>query len=128
MKRILFIDRDGTIIKEAPPTYQIDSWDKLEFYPGAFDSGNPRKGGAFKLIEEKKHDGTPEDALRHDVTDEVSAFKLAQEAWPGSFGVFFETKRPTKNQLEAGLVAKAREKSKGASDLELLQASFARLR
>jgi imidazoleglycerol-phosphate dehydratase/histidinol-phosphatase len=36
MKRILFIDRDGTLIKEAPPTYQVDSWDKLEFYPGAF--------------------------------------------------------------------------------------------
>ncbi len=36
MKRILFIDRDGTIIKEAPPTYQIDSWSKLEFYPEAF--------------------------------------------------------------------------------------------
>ena len=36
MKRILFIDRDGTIIKEAPPTYQIDSWEKLEFYPEVF--------------------------------------------------------------------------------------------
>jgi len=36
MKRILFIDRDGTINTEAPPTYQIDSWDKLEFYPGVF--------------------------------------------------------------------------------------------
>lgn len=36
MKRILFIDRDGTLIKEAPPTYQIDSWEKLEFYPEAF--------------------------------------------------------------------------------------------
>ncbi|MBG9377318.1 bifunctional histidinol-phosphatase/imidazoleglycerol-phosphate dehydratase HisB [Panacibacter sp. DH6] len=35
-KRVLFIDRDGTLIKEAPPTYQIDSWDKLEFYPDAF--------------------------------------------------------------------------------------------
>jgi imidazoleglycerol-phosphate dehydratase/histidinol-phosphatase len=32
----LFIDRDGTIIKEAPPTYQIDSFEKLEFYPGMF--------------------------------------------------------------------------------------------
>jgi len=100
----------------------------VEFYPGAFDSGNPRKGGAFKLIEEKKHDGTPEDAARHDVTDEVAAFKLAQEAWPGAFGVFYEATRPTKNQLEAGLVAKAREKTKGATDLALLQASFARLR
>ena len=36
MKRVLFIDRDGTIIKEAPPTYQIDSFDKLEFYPHVF--------------------------------------------------------------------------------------------
>src|SRR5262245_47167595 len=36
MKKVLFIDRDGTLIKEAPPTYQIDSFDKLEFYPGMF--------------------------------------------------------------------------------------------
>jgi imidazoleglycerol-phosphate dehydratase / histidinol-phosphatase len=36
MKRILFIDRDGTLIKEAPPTYQLDSFEKLEFYPGMF--------------------------------------------------------------------------------------------
>lgn len=35
-KKILFIDRDGTIINEAPPTYQIDSFDKLTFYPGVF--------------------------------------------------------------------------------------------
>jgi imidazoleglycerol-phosphate dehydratase/histidinol-phosphatase len=36
MKKVLFIDRDGTLIKEQPPTYQIDSWEKLEFYPYAF--------------------------------------------------------------------------------------------
>lgn len=36
MKKILFIDRDGTIINEAPPTYQIDSFDKLSFYPDMF--------------------------------------------------------------------------------------------
>lgn len=36
MKKVLFIDRDGTLIKEAPPTYQIDAWEKLEFYPYAF--------------------------------------------------------------------------------------------
>ena len=34
--RVLFIDRDGTLIKEAPPTYQIDSFEKLEFYPDMF--------------------------------------------------------------------------------------------
>lgn len=36
MKKILFIDRDGTLIKEAPPTYQLDSFVKLEFYPDMF--------------------------------------------------------------------------------------------
>lgn len=37
MRKILFIDRDGTLIKEAPPTYQIDSFEKLEFYPDMFN-------------------------------------------------------------------------------------------
>jgi len=37
MKRILFIDRDGTLINEAPPTYQVDTFDKLTFYPHMFE-------------------------------------------------------------------------------------------
>ncbi|MBN8783822.1 MAG: bifunctional imidazole glycerol-phosphate dehydratase/histidinol phosphatase [Sphingobacteriales bacterium SCN 48-20] len=36
MKKILFIDRDGTLLKEAPPDYQVDSWEKLAFYPDMF--------------------------------------------------------------------------------------------
>ena len=34
-KKALFIDRDGTIIKEPPVTQQVDSLDQLEFVPGA---------------------------------------------------------------------------------------------
>lgn len=101
----------------------------VEFYEGAFDSSIPRKGGTWTLIDEKKNDGTPEDAQRHDVTDEVAAFKLAGQAWPGSFGVFYENNvRKTKNVLEAELVAKTRERTKNASDLQLLQATFAKMR
>jgi len=35
-KKVLFIDRDGTIIEEYPPTYQIDAFEKVSFYPNVF--------------------------------------------------------------------------------------------
>ncbi len=35
MKPILFLDRDGTIIMEPPEDFQVDSFEKLSFLPGA---------------------------------------------------------------------------------------------
>lgn len=100
----------------------------IEFFPGAFDAGNPRKGGEFKVIDEKKWDDTPEDEPRHDVTDEIAAYRLANLPFPGLFGVFYEIDRPTKNALEQKWIESTRTKLNHASDLEVLQKTFDRLK
>jgi 2-oxoglutarate ferredoxin oxidoreductase subunit beta len=104
----LAIDHDGFSVIEVLS-------ECTEFYPGAFDAANPRKGGVFNLV--------PKD---HDVTDELAAFKLAMEPFPGYFGVFYKVQRPTKNALEAGLIEKARAKTGGATPAQLLQNTFER--
>lgn len=36
MRKVLFLDRDGTLINEPQPSQQVDSLEKLEFIPGVF--------------------------------------------------------------------------------------------
>jgi 2-oxoglutarate ferredoxin oxidoreductase subunit beta len=86
-----------------------------EFYPGAFDAANPRKGGNFKLV-----------PAEHDVTDELAAYKLAMEPFPGYFGVFYKNDRPSKNVLEAQLIESALKRAGNATAAELLQKTLER--
>ncbi len=89
----------------------------IEFYPGAFDGANPRKGGTF-----------PEVSAGHDVTDEYAAYKLADAEGPGVFGTFYQVQRPTKNANEAKLITEHREKVAGLADWQILQKSFDRMK
>ena len=57
MKKLLFIDRDGTLIIE-PPGEQIDSLERLEFVPGVFTGlGEIARSGEFDLVMVTNQDG-----------------------------------------------------------------------
>lgn len=63
-KKVLFIDRDGTIIQEAPPTYQINSFDKLYFYPAVFRYlGHIARELDYELVMITNQDGLGTDAF-----------------------------------------------------------------
>ncbi|MCO5237411.1 MAG: bifunctional histidinol-phosphatase/imidazoleglycerol-phosphate dehydratase HisB [Chitinophagaceae bacterium] len=66
-KRILFIDRDGTLIYEAPPTYQLDSYDKLTFYPHMFENlTRIAKELDYELVMVSNQDGLGTDTFPED--------------------------------------------------------------
>lgn len=63
-KKILFIDQDGTLIKEPPTDYQIDAWEKLEFVPGVFKwLGKIAEELDFELVVVSNQDGLGSDVF-----------------------------------------------------------------
>lgn len=90
----------------------------VEFYKGAFDAAMPRKGGVYDIIDETEHD----------VGNMADALALAEEPWPGRFGVYYETSAPTKNFLEGELIKNTRAKIGNKTDKELLKATFDAMR
>ena len=67
MPKVLFIDRDGTIIVEPPVDFQVDSLEKLEFLPKALS--NLRKiseEGEFELAMVTNQDGLGTDSFPED--------------------------------------------------------------
>ena len=63
MKRILFIDRDGVLLQEPPSDYQVDSFEKLQFYPKVFTGlGRIARELDFELVMVTNQDGLGTDS------------------------------------------------------------------
>jgi imidazoleglycerol-phosphate dehydratase/histidinol-phosphatase len=66
MKKVLFIDRDGTIVLE-PEGFQLDSLDKLEFYPKSFQYlAKIAKEMDYELVMVTNQDGLGTDCFPED--------------------------------------------------------------
>ena len=69
MKKVLFIDRDGTLVIEPPVDYQLDAYEKLEFYPKVFRNlgfGRSKLDFEFAMVTNQDGLGTasfPEDTF-----------------------------------------------------------------
>ena len=88
------------------------------FYAGAFDDSTPRKGGVYEIIDE----------TQHDVTDDIAAFKIADNLSPGKFGVYYQVNRPTKNAMEQKWIDDTQAKLAGASQKDTLKKRFEAMR
>ena len=81
MKRAIFLDRDGTLIKEPPDDYQVDSLEKLEFLPGVFRNLHKlRNFTDYELVIVSNQDGMgtssfPEEDFRLPHEKFITAFR-----------------------------------------------------
>lgn len=87
MKKILFIDRDGTMVLE-PIDYQLDSFEKLEFYPKVFQYlGKIASEMEFELVMVTNQDGLGTDS--HPEINFWPVHNLIMKAF-GNEGVVFK--------------------------------------
>ncbi|WP_396169813.1 bifunctional histidinol-phosphatase/imidazoleglycerol-phosphate dehydratase HisB [Flavobacterium sp.] len=88
MKKILFIDRDGTMVLE-PNDYQLDSFEKLEFYPKAFQYlGKIASELDFELVMVTNQDGLGTDS--HPEANFWPVHNLVMKAFENEGVVFSE--------------------------------------
>ena len=64
MKRVIFLDRDGTLIEEPVEDLQVDSLEKLEFLPGVFRNlYKLRHSTDYELVIVSNQDGLGTDSF-----------------------------------------------------------------
>jgi len=81
MKKVIFLDRDGTLIREPAGDFQVDSLEKLEFIPGVFRNlYKLRHFTDFELVVVSNQDGMgtsafPEEKFRLPHDKFITAFR-----------------------------------------------------
>jgi len=88
----------------------------IQFYKGAFNGASDSKGGEFVEV----GDG-------HNVESESEAFVLAERPFPGVFGVFYDVRRDTLNEMEEANTREVPAPDKALTTVEKLRESFNRL-
>jgi imidazoleglycerol-phosphate dehydratase / histidinol-phosphatase len=77
MKKVLFLDRDGTLIVEPQDIFQVDSLEKLEFIPGVFRNlYRIRKQMDYELFIVSNQDGLGTESYPESAFEEVQSRML----------------------------------------------------
>ena len=75
-KKVLFIDRDGTILVEPMPSEQVDSFDKMEFVEGAISALKSIASLDYELVLATNQDGLGTESFPYE--DFIGPHRLMQ--------------------------------------------------
>ncbi len=87
MKKILFVDRDGTLIQEPPVTFQVNSLEEMVLLPGVISALKKFSEAGFSLVMVTNQDGLGTDANPRENYEKIN--KKFLEIFAGE-GIHFE--------------------------------------
>ena len=82
VQRVLFLDRDGTLVEE-PPDQQVDSLEKIRFMPGVFASLQRLVAAGYRLVMVTNQDGLGTSSFPQERFELVQRFILEAFASQG---------------------------------------------